>query len=81
MADQTPELHICALGPPEVHLGEHLVTFPTRKTLALLIYLAIEVDLQPRDHLAPGLAPFNIRTVQSRILAENQKILSGSPVK
>jgi DNA-binding SARP family transcriptional activator len=57
MADQTPLLHIMALGPPEVRLGEHLVTFPTRKTLALLIYLAIEAGLQPREHLATLLWP------------------------
>jgi DNA-binding SARP family transcriptional activator len=57
MADQTPVLHIMALGPPEVHLGEHLVTFPTRKTLALLIYLAIEAGLQPREHLTTLLWP------------------------
>ena len=42
MADQAIPLHLYALGPPEVRLGENLVTFPTRKTLALLIYLAIE---------------------------------------
>jgi DNA-binding SARP family transcriptional activator len=57
MADQTPTLHICALGPPSVRLGEDLVTFPTRKTLALLIYLAIEAGLQPREHLAALLWP------------------------
>ncbi len=57
MADQTPELHIFALGPPEVRLGDHLVSFPTRKTLALLVYLASEVGMQPRDHLAPLLWP------------------------
>ncbi len=57
MADHPPALHISALGPPEVRLGEHLVTFPTRKTLALLIYLAIEVGLQPRDLLASLLWP------------------------
>jgi DNA-binding SARP family transcriptional activator len=57
MADPTLTLHILALGPPEVRLGEYLVTFPTRKTLALLIYLAIEAGLQPREHLAALLWP------------------------
>ena len=52
MADQILPLHLSALGPPEVRLGENLVTFPTRKTLALLIYLAIESGAQPREHLA-----------------------------
>ncbi len=57
MADQAIPLHIYALGPPEVRLGEHLVSFPTRKTLALLIYLAIESDPQPRETLAALLWP------------------------
>ena len=57
MAEKTPVLHIFALGPPEVRLGEHLVTFPTRKTLALLVYLAIEGGMQPREHLAALLWP------------------------
>jgi hypothetical protein len=52
MADQIPVLHIFALRPPKVRLGKHLLSFPTRKTLALLIYLAINVGLQPREHLA-----------------------------
>ena len=57
MVDQTPTLHISALGPPKVRLGDNLVTFPTRKTLALLIYLAIEAGLHPREHLAALLWP------------------------
>ncbi len=57
MAGRTPALHILAFGPPEVRLGKHPVTFPTRKTLALLLYLAIEAGLQPRDHLAALLWP------------------------
>jgi hypothetical protein len=51
-ADQTLPLHLFALGPPEVRLGENPLTFPTRKTLALLIYLGVEAGLQPREHLA-----------------------------
>ena len=54
---QALPLHLYALGPPEVRLGENLVTFPTRKTLALLIYLAIESGAQPREHLAAMLWP------------------------
>jgi DNA-binding SARP family transcriptional activator/tetratricopeptide (TPR) repeat protein len=52
-----PSLHLHLLGPPDVRLGEKLVTFPTRKTLALLIYLALEGELQPREHLATLLWP------------------------
>ena len=33
------------------------MTFSTRKTLALLLYLAIETGLQPREHLATLLWP------------------------
>jgi DNA-binding SARP family transcriptional activator len=57
MADQILPLQLFALGPPEVRLGENLVTFPTRKTLALLIYLAIETGMQPRESLATLLWP------------------------
>ncbi len=57
MANQAIPLHLFALGPPEVRLGEHLVSFPTRKTLALLIYLAIESGAQPRETLAALLWP------------------------
>ena len=52
MADQVLPLQLYALGAPEVCLGENLVTFPTRKTLPLLIYPAIESGAQPREHLA-----------------------------
>jgi DNA-binding SARP family transcriptional activator len=57
MDDKLLTLQLYALGPPEVQLGENLVTFPTRKTLALLIYLAIESSPQPREHLAALLWP------------------------
>lgn len=57
MSRSAPPLHLYLLGPPEVRLGESLLTFPTRKTLALLIYLALEGGSQPRDHLATLLWP------------------------
>lgn len=45
-------LQILLLGPPEVRLGPQLLAFPTRKTLALLVYLALEPGPQPRERLA-----------------------------
>jgi len=57
MADPTMALHIFALGSPEVRLGGNRLAFPTRKTLALLIYLALEGDMQPREQLAALLWP------------------------
>jgi len=57
MADPMLPLRIFTLGAPEVRLGENLVTFSTRKTQALLVYLAIEAGSQPREHLAALLWP------------------------
>lgn len=57
MAEQPKPLHLYALGPPEVRLGETLVIFPTKKTLALLIYMATESSAQPRETLAALLWP------------------------
>lgn len=57
MSGYSPSLQLYLLGPPEVRLGEKLLTFPTRKTLALLIYLAMEGGQQPREHLAVLLWP------------------------
>ena len=57
MADEILSLQLFALGPPEARLGERQLTFPTRKTLALLIYLALETGMQPREHLAALLWP------------------------
>ena len=57
MVDQMLPLRLFALGPPEVRLGDRPLAFPTRKTLALLIYLAIEAKFQPREHLAALLWP------------------------
>lgn len=57
MANYGTQLRLDLLGPPEVHLGDRLLTFPTRKTLALLIYLALESGQQPRELLAAVLWP------------------------
>ena len=55
--DKMLSLHLITLGAPEVRLGEHQVTFSTRKTQALLIYLTIESGPQLREHLAALLWP------------------------
>lgn len=47
-----PRLQLLLLGPPEVRVAGNPVAFPTRKTLALLIYLALAEGPQPREHLA-----------------------------
>ena len=57
MSGQAPPLQLHLLGPPEARLGENLLTFPTRKTLALVIYLALEGGSQPREILAALLWP------------------------
>lgn len=57
MASEASQLSLNLLGPPEVRLGGRLLAFPTRKALALLIYLALEGDSQPRQHLAALLWP------------------------
>ncbi len=57
MVVQMVPLRLFTLGAPEVLLGEKPLAFPTRKTLALLIYLAIEAPPQPREHLAALLWP------------------------
>ncbi|MEW5873459.1 MAG: AAA family ATPase [Chloroflexota bacterium] len=57
MAGQLLPLRLFTLGAPEIRLGESLVAFPTRKTQALLIYLAIEARPQPREHLCALLWP------------------------
>lgn len=45
-------LELCLLGPPEVRADGRALDFPTRKTLALFIYLALEHGMQRREHLA-----------------------------
>lgn len=56
-ADQASQLNIHLLGSLEARVGAKPLTFPTRKTQALLIYLALESGPQPREHLAALLWP------------------------
>jgi DNA-binding SARP family transcriptional activator len=57
VARPASQLHLALLGPPEASLGQRAVKFPTRKTLALLAYLAVETGEQQREHLAALLWP------------------------
>src|SRR5690242_17957394 len=50
-------LKIALLGPPEVSHRDHRLTFPERKVLALLAYLAAERDMHERQKLTRLLWP------------------------
>lgn len=51
------ELRLALLGSPEVRHDTHLLTFSTRKELALLLYLASEGQACSRQHLIELLWP------------------------
>jgi len=51
------QLHLAFLGTPEVRHAERVLTFPTRKALALLIYLVTKESLHPREKLTALLWP------------------------
>ncbi|WP_425144708.1 BTAD domain-containing putative transcriptional regulator [Deinococcus sp.] len=55
------------LGVPQITLLGQPVTFRTRKTLALLVYLALESGLHPRDELAELLWPGQPDTARSAL--------------
>src|SRR2546425_9344492 len=50
-------LHLALLGTPQVRHAERVLAFPTRKALALLIYLVTKESLQPREKLTALLWP------------------------
>lgn len=50
-------LNLAFLGPPEVRHAGQVLTFPTRKTRALLAYLAVQGGRQPREKLTALLWP------------------------
>ncbi len=45
-------MHFALLGPPQVYAGGRLLVFPSRKALALLIYLAVEGGMHSRKMLS-----------------------------
>ena len=47
-----PGLKLWLLGSPRVELADEPVELPRRKSLALLVYLALTGEAQPRDRLA-----------------------------
>jgi len=51
------QLQLSLLGTPEVKHGEHILTFSTRKALALLIYLAVEGGTHTRKALSESFWP------------------------
>src|SRR5919199_4936205 len=50
-------LSVAVLGPPEVRHDGRLVAFPTRKALALLVYLLVEGGFPTREKLLALLWP------------------------
>lgn len=52
-----PQLQLALLGSPDVRWGQQAIHFRTRKSLALLVYLAMTGTTQPREHLAALLWP------------------------
>ncbi len=54
---QSAALQVLLLGPPEVRSGGKIVHFRTRKTLALMSFLALEGGMQPRARLTNLLWP------------------------
>ncbi len=50
-------LHMTVLGTPVICHDERILTFPTRKAMALLIYLAVEGGLHTREKITALLWP------------------------
>ncbi len=60
-------LELSCLGVPSARLGGRRLHFRTRKTLALLAYLATEPGPHPRDHLADLLWPGSTGSARSAL--------------
>src|SRR5437899_9511262 len=60
------QVHVALLGTPDIrHSGVALV-LPTRKALALLVYMVVEGGLHARDKLADLFWPDSATAAQSR---------------
>lgn len=67
-------LGVSVLGPPEIHHDGHPLALPTRKALALLIYLAVDGRLHARERLAALLWP---RSDEAQGRSTLRSLLSG----
>ena len=76
------QLQLSLLGTPVVKHGEHMLTFSTRKALALLVYLAVEGGTHPRKTLSesfwPELDAEHGRAALRATLLELRKLLERS---
>ena len=76
------QLQLSLLGTPEVKHGEHILTFSTRKALALLVYLAVEGGTHTRKTLSesfwPELDAEHGRAALRATLLELRKLLECS---
>jgi DNA-binding SARP family transcriptional activator/tetratricopeptide (TPR) repeat protein len=74
-------LTLAFLGQPEVSLNGQSLSFPTRKTLALLAYLVIEGGMHSRDHLStflwPDISPGRARPTLRNCLYQLRTALHG----
>ncbi len=77
------QLRLFFLGSPQVWLGEQALTFPTRKALALLVYLATEGGLHSREKLQtlfwPDSNPGRGRGALRTTLAYLRRVLDSLP--
>lgn len=78
-AQRVGKLTIAVLGTPTVYHAGQLLTFPTRKALALLIYLAVQGGVHSRDKISaffwPDSAPDQGRTALRTTLVQLRNTL------
>ena len=78
-------LSLAVLGTPQVRHGGQPVSFPTRKALALLIYLAVESGLHSREKLTalfwPESDSLRGRATFRRTLETIERIITDQPSK